>query len=178
VPEPGDGEVLVDVAYAGANFYDILMVQGKYQVCCTPLFILIIYIFFGLISFFSWVLWAVPSDLPLHPGHRVQWSHRQVGFRCAHGTRHTAHEDIVSEDHLWLCRRVGVEGGPRGVRHDHAGRLRREGSRACQQDPARAQGNVPRGCTSFHQSLLLTGFVVDDAHACVRHSTHRLRASR
>lgn len=31
VPEPGDGEVLVDVAYAGANFYDILMVQGKYQ---------------------------------------------------------------------------------------------------------------------------------------------------
>jgi NADPH:quinone reductase-like Zn-dependent oxidoreductase len=45
VPEPGDGEVLVDVAYAGANFYDILMVQGKYQVCCLPLFILYIFIY-------------------------------------------------------------------------------------------------------------------------------------
>jgi NADPH2:quinone reductase len=31
VPEPAEGQVLVDVAYAGANFYDILMVQGKYQ---------------------------------------------------------------------------------------------------------------------------------------------------
>lgn len=32
VPEPGEGEVQVALAYAGANFYDILMVQGKYQV--------------------------------------------------------------------------------------------------------------------------------------------------
>jgi NADPH2:quinone reductase len=31
VPEPSRGQVLVDVAFAGANFYDILMVQGKYQ---------------------------------------------------------------------------------------------------------------------------------------------------
>ncbi len=32
VPEVGPGMALVNVRYAGANFYDILMVQGKYQV--------------------------------------------------------------------------------------------------------------------------------------------------
>lgn len=31
-PAPGPGEVLVDVRAAGCNFFDILMVQGKYQV--------------------------------------------------------------------------------------------------------------------------------------------------
>jgi NADPH2:quinone reductase len=30
--QPGDGEVLIDVAAAGVNFLDVLMVQGKYQV--------------------------------------------------------------------------------------------------------------------------------------------------
>jgi NADPH2:quinone reductase len=31
-PEPGPGEVLVETRAAGCNFFDILMVQGKYQV--------------------------------------------------------------------------------------------------------------------------------------------------
>jgi NADPH:quinone reductase-like Zn-dependent oxidoreductase len=44
VPEPGEGDVLVDVSYAGANFYDILMVQGKYQV--TKLLSIFIYSFY------------------------------------------------------------------------------------------------------------------------------------
>ncbi|BGO94408.1 hypothetical protein NBRC10512_003781 [Rhodotorula toruloides] len=30
-PKPGEDEVLVDVHYAGLNFFDILQVQGKYQ---------------------------------------------------------------------------------------------------------------------------------------------------
>src|SRR2546425_920014 len=30
-PEPGRGEVAIDVRAAGCNFFDILMVQGKYQ---------------------------------------------------------------------------------------------------------------------------------------------------
>jgi NADPH2:quinone reductase len=31
-PEPGSGEVVIDVAAAGVNFLDVLLVQGKYQV--------------------------------------------------------------------------------------------------------------------------------------------------
>src|SRR6266702_95721 len=30
-PEPGPGEVAIDVRASGCNFFDILMVQGKYQ---------------------------------------------------------------------------------------------------------------------------------------------------
>jgi NADPH:quinone reductase len=37
-PAAGDGEVLVDIAYAGLNFFDILLIAGKYQVRPTPPF--------------------------------------------------------------------------------------------------------------------------------------------
>ena len=30
-PQPGRGEVAIDVRAIGCNFFDILMVQGKYQ---------------------------------------------------------------------------------------------------------------------------------------------------
>jgi NADPH2:quinone reductase len=35
-PTPGDGEALVEVAYAGLNFFDTLIIEGKYQVKPTP----------------------------------------------------------------------------------------------------------------------------------------------
>ena len=31
-PEPGPGEVLVRVSAAGVNFYDALIIQGRYQI--------------------------------------------------------------------------------------------------------------------------------------------------
>ena len=31
-PQPGDGEVLVDIRAASVNFPDLLVIQGKYQV--------------------------------------------------------------------------------------------------------------------------------------------------
>ena len=31
-PAAGDGEVLVEIAYAGLNFFDTLLIEGKYQV--------------------------------------------------------------------------------------------------------------------------------------------------
>ena len=37
-PTAGDGEVLVDIAYAGLNFFDILLIEGKYQVRPKPPF--------------------------------------------------------------------------------------------------------------------------------------------
>jgi threonine dehydrogenase-like Zn-dependent dehydrogenase len=37
-PMPGDGEVLVEVAYAGLNFFDTLIIEGKYQVRPKPPF--------------------------------------------------------------------------------------------------------------------------------------------
>jgi len=37
-PAPGKGEVLVEVAYAGLNFFDTLIIEGKYQVRATPPF--------------------------------------------------------------------------------------------------------------------------------------------
>src|SRR5271168_5275938 len=30
-PSPGEGEALVEVAYAGLNFFDTLIIEGKYQ---------------------------------------------------------------------------------------------------------------------------------------------------
>jgi NADPH:quinone reductase len=37
-PAPGKGEALVEVAYAGLNFFDTLIIQGKYQVKAAPPF--------------------------------------------------------------------------------------------------------------------------------------------
>ena len=37
-PSPGDGEVLVKVAYAGLNFFDTLIIEGKYQLRPAPPF--------------------------------------------------------------------------------------------------------------------------------------------
>ena len=37
-PKPGRGEVLVEVAYVGLNFFDTLVIEGKYQVKPTPPF--------------------------------------------------------------------------------------------------------------------------------------------
>src|ERR1700733_8180855 len=37
-PRPGDGEVLVEIAYAGLNFFDTLLIEGKYQVRPKPPF--------------------------------------------------------------------------------------------------------------------------------------------
>ncbi len=37
-PTPGKGEVLVEVAYAGLNFFDTLIIEGKYQVKAVPPF--------------------------------------------------------------------------------------------------------------------------------------------
>ena len=37
-PRPGDGEALVAIAYAGLNFFDTLIIEGKYQVKPTPPF--------------------------------------------------------------------------------------------------------------------------------------------
>jgi NADPH:quinone reductase len=37
-PSPGDSEVLVEVAYAGLNFFDTLIIEGKYQVRPKPPF--------------------------------------------------------------------------------------------------------------------------------------------
>src|ERR1700722_14972791 len=37
-PTAGDGEVLVEVAYAGLNFFDTLIIEGKYQVRPKPPF--------------------------------------------------------------------------------------------------------------------------------------------
>jgi NADPH2:quinone reductase len=37
-PVAGAGEVLVEVAYAGLNFFDTLIIEGKYQVKATPPF--------------------------------------------------------------------------------------------------------------------------------------------
>ena len=34
----GEGEVLVEVAYAGLNFFDTLIIEGKYQVKPAPPF--------------------------------------------------------------------------------------------------------------------------------------------
>jgi NADPH2:quinone reductase len=37
-PSPGKGEALVEVAYAGLNFFDTLIIEGKYQVKAVPPF--------------------------------------------------------------------------------------------------------------------------------------------
>src|ERR1700691_1996553 len=37
-PRAGDGEALVEIAYAGLNFFDTLIIEGKYQVRPTPPF--------------------------------------------------------------------------------------------------------------------------------------------
>ncbi len=37
-PRAGDGEALVEIAYAGLNFFDTLIIEGKYQVKPTPPF--------------------------------------------------------------------------------------------------------------------------------------------
>ena len=37
-PTASDGEVLVEVAYAGLNFFDTLIIEGKYQVRPKPPF--------------------------------------------------------------------------------------------------------------------------------------------
>jgi NADPH2:quinone reductase len=37
-PAPGDGEALVEIAYAGLNFFDTLIIEGKYQVRPKPPF--------------------------------------------------------------------------------------------------------------------------------------------
>jgi NADPH2:quinone reductase len=37
-PTPGDGEALVEIAYAGLNFFDTLIIEGKYQVRPKPPF--------------------------------------------------------------------------------------------------------------------------------------------
>jgi NADPH:quinone reductase len=37
-PAPGKGEALVEVAYAGLNFFDTLIIEGKYQVKAAPPF--------------------------------------------------------------------------------------------------------------------------------------------
>ena len=37
-PTPGDGEALIEIAYAGLNFFDTLLIEGKYQVRPKPPF--------------------------------------------------------------------------------------------------------------------------------------------
>ena len=37
-PKPGDGEALVEIVYAGLNFFDTLIIEGKYQVRPKPPF--------------------------------------------------------------------------------------------------------------------------------------------
>ena len=37
-PAPGKGEALVEIAYAGLNFFDTLIIEGKYQVRAAPPF--------------------------------------------------------------------------------------------------------------------------------------------
>ena len=37
-PTPGDGEALVEIAYAGLNFFDTLIIEGKYQARPKPPF--------------------------------------------------------------------------------------------------------------------------------------------
>src|ERR1700724_2118351 len=37
-PRPGDGEALVEIAYAGLNFFDTLIIEGKYQIKPAPPF--------------------------------------------------------------------------------------------------------------------------------------------
>ena len=37
-PRAGDGEALVEIACAGLNFFDTLIIEGKYQVKPTPPF--------------------------------------------------------------------------------------------------------------------------------------------
>src|SRR5271155_2616604 len=37
-PVAGEGEALVEVAYAGLNFFDTLIIEGKYQVKAAPPF--------------------------------------------------------------------------------------------------------------------------------------------
>src|ERR1700722_8014610 len=37
-PTAGDGEALVEIAYAGLNFFDTLIIEGKYQVKPKPPF--------------------------------------------------------------------------------------------------------------------------------------------
>ena len=37
-PSAGDGEAVVEVAYAGLNFFDTLIIEGKYQIKPTPPF--------------------------------------------------------------------------------------------------------------------------------------------
>ena len=37
-PRAGDGEALVEIAYAGLNFFDTLIIEGKYQVKPKPPF--------------------------------------------------------------------------------------------------------------------------------------------
>ncbi len=37
-PTPGEGEALVEIAYAGLNFFDTLIIEGKYQVKPKPPF--------------------------------------------------------------------------------------------------------------------------------------------
>ena len=37
-PAPAEGEALVEVAYAGLNFFDTLIIEGKYQVRPKPPF--------------------------------------------------------------------------------------------------------------------------------------------
>ena len=37
-PAPGEGEALVEIAYAGLNFFDTLIIEGKYQVRPKPPF--------------------------------------------------------------------------------------------------------------------------------------------
>ena len=37
-PSPGDNEALIEVAYAGLNFFDTLIIEGKYQVRPKPPF--------------------------------------------------------------------------------------------------------------------------------------------
>ena len=37
-PSAGDGEAVVEVAYAGLNFFDTLIIEGKYQVKAAPPF--------------------------------------------------------------------------------------------------------------------------------------------
>src|SRR6516164_9516253 len=37
-PTPSDGEALVEIAYAGLNFFDTLIIEGKYQVRPKPPF--------------------------------------------------------------------------------------------------------------------------------------------
>ena len=37
-PTAGEGEALVEIAYAGLNFFDTLLIEGKYQVRPKPPF--------------------------------------------------------------------------------------------------------------------------------------------